>query len=200
MNRYTLFIFVFCYFYAALRYHVGADIPLSEWMFILNKALAWTAFLFIGFSVIPQKLLNKTKSNRRALGVFGFTLGLIHMIITFFHLGPEHYGKLYNGDSLNFSGWMAISLGAVSALIYTFPLIGAMQNRPNTDRIFRLGKIGFILSTLHPAAIGFNGWLEPYSWPLYLPPITLLAFLTGIALLMIRLILSRGKNHSTIRI
>lgn len=195
----TLLVFLFCYAYAAIRYHVGADVPVSEWLFILNKSLAWTAFTLIGLSVLQQHLLDRIKSNRRALGTYGFTLGLMHILITLFHLSPAYYGKLYTENALNFSGWMAITLGAVSAMIYLFPLIGALQNRPNTDRVFRLGKIGFIFSTFHPAVIGYRGWFEPNAWPLYLPPITLLAFLVGIFLLMMRLYLSNGKDHSTIK-
>ena len=186
MYGYTLSIFVFCYAYAAIRYHLGAHVPLSEWLFILNKAIAWTAFMWIGLSVLPQRLLDKVKSDRRTLGMSGFTIGLVHILTTLFLLDPVHYGKLYTASSLNFSGWSAIALGAVSAVVYLFPLIGALQKRPNTDRVFRMGKIGFVFSTLHPAAIGFSGWLEPSGWPMYLPPITLLAFLTGVCFLTIR--------------
>lgn len=191
MRSSFLFVFFGCYAYAAIRYHLGADVPLHNWLFILNKAFAWTAFTWIGLSVLPQAILTRIHTNRRILGVSGFMLGIVHVGITLCHLGPAYYAKLYAGSTLNFFGWTAILLGILSIVIYSFPLVGALRKLPNESRIFRLGKIGFMISTLHPAVIGVTGWFTPGKWPLYMPPITLLACLSGIAILLFRLVLKR---------
>jgi hypothetical protein len=191
MRFFPFAIFILYYAYAIIRYHGGADVPLSDWMFIMNKAFAWTAFTWIGLSVLPQHVLNTIKTDRRNLGVQGFSLGITHAIVTFCLLSPYYYGKLYDGSELSTIGWVALSIGVVTILIYLFPLVGALKDLPNTHSVFRFGRIGFFFSTLHPAIIGFSGWFQPGTWPYYMPPITLLAFLTGIGFFALRALLRK---------
>ena len=72
-------------------------------------------------------------------------------------------------------------------LIFSFPLVAALKSYPNEAWQFRLGKYGVLVSIFHPMIIGYSGWLKVVKWPLGMPPITLLAVLTGIGIWVIRL-------------
>lgn len=187
MKKYLfLFLFIPLYFYAFIRYHIGSEIPYKEWLFILNKAIAWTAITCIGLSILKDKSLRFIHTNRRTTGMTGFCLALVHAILVLFLFNKLHFDKLYSGDQLNFQGLMAISIGITSILIFCVPFFAALRKYPNSHKAFRLGKIGFILVLSHPLVIGISGWFHPKSWPFYMPPITLLAILIGVALLIIR--------------
>lgn len=187
MKKYLfLLLFIPLYCYAFIRYHIGKNVAFEEWLFILNKAIAWTAIASIGLSVLKAKSLGSIHSDRRTTGMSGFSLAIVHGILVLFLFDKFHFEKLYSGDHLNFQGWIAISIGITSILILSFPFFAAIRKYPNSNHIFRLGKLGFILSLSHPLVIGISGWFNPETWPFYMPPITLLASLIGVLLLLLR--------------
>lgn len=187
MKKYLfLLLFIPLYSYAFVRYHLGKDVPFEEWLFILNKAVAWTAITSISLSVLKVKHLALIKTDRRTTGFTGFTLALLHSILVLFLFNKFHFEKLYSGNQLNFLGWLAIMIGITSLIVFSFPFYATMRKFPSEHRYFRLGKIGFFVVLFHPMVIGISGWFSPEKWPYYLPPITLLAFLTGLLMFMIR--------------
>lgn len=187
MKKYLfLLLFIPLYCYAFIRYHIGKDVPFEEWLFILNKAIAWTAITCIGLSVLKPKSLASIQTDRRTTGMTGFSLAIVHVIFVLLLFNKFRFEKLYSGDEINFQGWLAISIGLISLLIFSFPFFAAIRKYPNSHKVFRLGKIGFMLVLFHPLVIGIGGWLSPESWPFYMPPITLLAVLIGVFVLMIR--------------
>lgn len=188
MKRLFLFIFILLYSYAVLRYHFGKNVPWSEWYYILNKAFAWTGFTLICLSVLQQKWLDNLKTTRRELGVLGFCFVIIHAVSVLFLFNPEHYPKFYSGQEINSLGWIIISIGLLSMLSFSLPFIAAMKSTPATSRVFKLGKIGVLISVFHPLLIGYSGWFSPGSWPYFMPPITLLAVLFCLLVFMIRLL------------
>jgi hypothetical protein len=64
--------------------------------------------------------------------------------------------------------------------------VAALKKMPSKSVVFKLGKIGVMISLFHPLMIGFSGWLKPAEWPFYLPPITMLAVVLGVVVLVVR--------------
>lgn len=188
MKRLFILLFLSFYTYAILRYHIGKNVPWDEWYFILNKAFAWTGFTLISLSILPQKILVKLNVKRKELGVQGFVFALIHAVSMFILFNQDHFPKFYSDGTINLMGWLIISIGILSIIIFSFPFIAAIQNSPSKSRIFKLGKIGVLIGAFHPFLIGFKGWFLPSDWPFYMPPITLMAVLTCILAFMIRII------------
>ncbi|MFN5846744.1 MAG: hypothetical protein ACK46O_13650 [Flavobacteriia bacterium] len=187
MVRFTFVIFLLFYGYAAIRYHIGADVPIDDWYFILNKSIAWTGFTLVALSILKTPTLQKWNLNRRDLGLTGVSFAFMHAVSVLFLFSEEHYSKLFTEHQINTQGYIALSLGALSMLIFSFPLIAALKSYPNEAWQFRLGKYGVLVSIFHPMIIGYSGWLKVVKWPLGMPPITLLAVLTGIGIWVIRL-------------
>ena len=86
--------------YAAVRYHVVGSVPWKDFpFFILNKGVALSAFILLACNFafgplrnlgvnVPDSWLNA----RKALGMTGFLLVLIHALISFMLFSPEIYG------------------------------------------------------------------------------------------------------------
>jgi DMSO/TMAO reductase YedYZ heme-binding membrane subunit len=180
MVRFTLILFIISYGYAAIRYHIGADVPFDEWYFILNKSLAWTGFTLVAMSILKTSTLHKWKLDRRGLGLTGIAFAFIHALSVLVLFSETHYSKLFTEHEINIQGYIALSLGFVSLLIFSFPLFAALKRYPNEAWQFRLGKYGVLVNIFHPMIIGFTGWFGVDKWPLGLPPITLFAVVMGI--------------------
>jgi DMSO/TMAO reductase YedYZ heme-binding membrane subunit len=165
---------------------VGKTISWNDWFFILNKAIAWTGFSIIALSVLQEKVLSKIQLNRRSLGMTGFGFALFHAISVLCLFNEEHFPKFYTSHSINLIGWISISIGILSIVIFSFPFVAALKKMPSKSEVFKLGKIGVMISLFHPLMIGFSGWLKPAEWPFYLPPITMLAVLLGVVVLVVR--------------
>jgi hypothetical protein len=181
MIRFALICFLIFYGYAAIRYHIGANVPYEEWFFILNKSFAWTGFTLAALSILKAQTLKKWNLDRRGLGLAGITFAFIHAFSVLFLFSEEHYSKLYTVHAINIQGYVALSLGISSLLIFVFPLYAVVKSYPNEAWQFRLGKYGVLISIFHPMIIGYSGWFTPDKWPLGLPPITLLAVLIGVS-------------------
>lgn len=169
-----------------LRYHVSGKIAWEEWYFVLNKSFAWTAFTLIGLTVLKPTTLDKLKLKRRELGLSGYFIAVIHLGSILFLFNEEHFPIFYTENSINLHGIISLSAGAISLLLFTFPLLASLNNLPNSSHFYKFGKYGVAISILHPALIGFQGWFKPLDWPLYMPPITLLVFFCGISFFLIR--------------
>lgn len=163
------------YAYAIVRYHIGKSISWSEWYFVLNKAFAWCGFVLISLSLLKSSRLELINTNRRQLGVSGFLFTILHITGTYFLLSPNLYPKFYENNLISNQGWVYISIGLIAALIFLILFIASIKGLPNEHPVFRLGKYGIAIVTLHPLLIGMSGWINPLSWPLFMPPITLLA-------------------------
>lgn len=188
MRIFTILLFLLFYTYAVLRYHFGKEVSWNDWLFIFNKAIAWMGFTLIALSIIKQSQLKRFNLSRKSLGMTGFVFAFCHAIFVLILFNSIHYPKFYTGIEINFLGWISLCIGIISLLIFTFPFIAALKNYPNKSKVFRLGKYGVLVNLFHPLVIGFAGWFSPSEWPYYLPPITMLAVLTGIFVLCLRLI------------
>lgn len=177
-------IALFCVFYtyAHLRYHIGKSIPLSEWLFIVNKSIAWTGGILLGLSLLKYK----QKNTRNSLGSIGYLFASIHLLLDVILMSPEHYPSFYSFGQLNTHAWISITLGATSFICFTIAFLGSISK--NHKYLLRSGRIGILFSLLHVTMIGKKGWFTPHSWPFYMPPITLIFVLAVVFILALDVI------------
>lgn len=180
MRPALLTLFLFCYTYSILRYHIGAEIPLQEWIFILNKSIAWTGFTCIGLSQLPVTLIERIRLTKRITGIYGFVFGCIHISISFYLLYDGNHLIWSKLETKDFMFYSFIVSGALSFLIYLFPIVATLKDLPSTSKMFGIAKVGYLINILHPLLLGYSGWGSISKWPLFLPPITLLAVLSAL--------------------
>lgn len=192
MKKVILVLFLTFYGYAIIRYHIGKNLTgLMAFFFVLNKAFAWTAGTLLILSILPTLFLEKYKLKRRAIGTFAYVIALIHINSSILLLSEKFYPKFYSHSYLNSDGWFYITLGALSILSFTIPLIASKLNMQDGHFMYRFGRYGILLNLSHVTAIGFKGWLSYQDWPYYMPPITLLFVFSGLLILGFRYLILR---------
>jgi hypothetical protein len=192
VKKVILVLFLTFYGYAIIRYHIGKNISgLMAFFFVLNKAFAWTAGTLLILSILPSYFLEKYKLKRRAIGLFAYTIALIHINSSILLLNEKFYPNFYSHSCLNLNGWLYITLGVLSILLFTIPLIASKLNLPEGHFMYRFGRYGILMNLAHVAAIGFKGWLSYQDWPYFMPPITLLFVFSGLLILGLRYLILR---------
>lgn len=121
---------------------------------------------------------------RKALGMFGFLLALLHVLISFILFNPATYAKFYLPDgTLTLHAGVSM-LGGVFSFVILWGYNLSFQTylredkkfiRCITSRNFLLTAMLFIL--LHIFFMGFKGWMLPAEWHGGLPPVSLIAFI-----------------------
>ena len=178
--------------YAILRYHIVGDVPWKDLPFlILNKGLSLGGFILItiNFALGPAKNLGLAVSPawlnaRKAIGMSGFLVILVHALMSFMLFSPAVFGKFFEADG-TLTGVAGISmLAGVLGFVVLWGYSVSFQTFLREDKQF----IGFITSRkfliwalllggLHVFFMGYSGWLKPAGWNGGLPPISLVAFL-----------------------
>jgi hypothetical protein len=177
--------------YAVLRYHVVGPVPWKDFpFFILNKGISLSAFILLtcnfGFGPlnnlgvkVPEGWLNA----RKALGMTGFLLALIHALMSFMLFSPSVYGKFFETDgTLTMLAGLSM-LGGVLAFVVLWGYNLSFQTHLREDKAF----IQFItsrtfllwamlLGAAHLFFMGYEGWLNPSGWHGGIPPVSLVAF------------------------
>ena len=99
-------VVIFGLAYAVLRYHIMGPVPWTDFpFFILNKGISLSAFVLLTLNFglgplnnlgakVPEGWLNA----RKALGMTGFLLVLIHALMSFMLFSPSVYGKFFEAD------------------------------------------------------------------------------------------------------
>ena len=109
--------------YAVLRYHIVGPVPWKDFpMFILNKGLCLAGFILLtfNFSLGPLNSLGVPVSKgwlnaRKAMGMTGFLLVLIHVLMSFLLFSPAIYGKFFAQDgSLTQLAGLAMLFGVLA--------------------------------------------------------------------------------------
>jgi DMSO/TMAO reductase YedYZ heme-binding membrane subunit len=194
MVRY-LALFIALYAYAAIRYHIGQKLEIDQFFFVLNKAISWMAFLLLTTSILSQQKLSMFQLTRRALGVTGYLLAILHIILSLFLLYNEMYPKLINDATLNLLGLSVLIIGLTSFGIFSIPFALTLRKTAKS-KYFQLAKWGVLLILFHPLLIGWSAWFTPSKWPLYMPPITLLSVVYALFVWSLRL--SSAKETSSL--
>ena len=159
-------------------------------MFILNKGLCLAGFILLAFNFalgpakqlglpVPGSWLNA----RKAFGMTGFLLILIHALISFMLFSSPYYGKFFGEDG-TLTGTASLSmLAGILGFVFLWAYNLSFQTKLSEDRAFiavitsrPVLILALSLGGLHLAFMGYAGWLEPASWHGGLPPISLVAF------------------------
>ena len=177
--------------YAVLRYHILGPVPWKDFpFFILNKGLSLAAFvlLILNFSLGPLKNLGFPVPGgwlvaRKALGMTGFLLVLIHALMSFLLFRPSVYHQFFlENETLSLVGGLSM-LAGVLAFVILWGYNLSFQTFLREDHAFiafitsrRFMLIALLLGGLHLLIMGYQGWLKPEGWHGGLPPISLVAF------------------------
>ncbi len=188
---------IFSIGYAVLRYHIVGPVPWKDFpFFILNKGISLSAFILLtcnfGFGPlknlgvsVPEGWLNA----RKALGMTGFLLVLIHALMSFMLFHPTVYGKFFehNGTLTLLAGLSM--LGGVLGFVVLWAYNLSFQTHLREDKALiqfitsrQFLLVAMILGAVHLVFMGYTGWLNPSGWHGGLPPISLVAmvcFVTG---------------------
>jgi len=183
-------VVLFSIAYAVLRYHIVGPVPWKDFpFFILNKGISLAAFILLtcnfGFGPlhnlgvrVPEGWLNA----RKALGMTGFLLVLIHALMSFMLFSPSVYRKFFEADgSLTLLAGLSM-LGGVLAFVVLWGYNLSFQTHLREDKKF----IQFItsrtfllwamlLGASHIIFMGYQGWMNPAAWHGGIPPVSLVA-------------------------
>ena len=178
--------------YAVVRYHLAGPVPWKDLpFFILNKGISLSALvlLVLNFGLGPLRSLGVNVPDswlnaRKALGMTGFLLALIHALMSFMLFSPSVYGKFFEADgTLTLMAGLSM-LGGVLAFVVLWAYNMSFQTflredqafiRVITSRNFMLSAM--LLTAAHLLFMGYEGWLNPSGWHSGIPPISLVAFM-----------------------
>ena len=183
--------------YTILRYHIVGPVPWKDFpFFILNKGISLSAFILLTFNFgfgplnnlgvkVPEGWLNA----RKALGMSGFLLVLIHALMSFMLFRPTVYGKFFeqNGTLTLLAGLSM--LGGVLAFVVLWGYNLSFQTHLREDKAFiqfitsrKFLLVAMLFGAAHLIFMGYSGWLNPSGWHGGMPPISLVSivfFVTG---------------------
>jgi DMSO/TMAO reductase YedYZ heme-binding membrane subunit len=176
--------------YAIVRYHLAGDVPWSHFpLFIVNKATSLAATIFVASSYLIGKLIRWHNHDPRTklvvikfCGLMGFSLAMIHAFASFTLLTPAYFAKYFAADGrLNLQGEIAVLAGLIALwalalpAITTLPMMAQAIGGIRWKRSQRMGYVSLIFLLVHLIALGMLGWIAPYEWQWWLPPISLWA-------------------------
>jgi len=176
--------------YAIVRYHIVGPVAWKDFpFFILNKGISLAAFILLtcnfGFGPlnnlgvrIPVGWLNA----RKALGMTGFLLVLIHALMSFILFSPNVYAKFFEANgTLTLVAGLSM-LGGILAFVVLWGYNLSFQTHLREDKAFiqfitsrRFLIWAMLLGGAHLVFMGYEGWLNPSGWHGGIPPISLVA-------------------------
>jgi DMSO/TMAO reductase YedYZ heme-binding membrane subunit len=177
--------------YAILRYHIAGPVPWKEFpFFILNKGICLGAFILLtlNFGLGPLNNLGVTVppgwlNARKAMGMSGFLLVLIHVLMSLVLFNPAIYGKFFEPNgSLTLLAGLSM-LAGVLAFVVLWGYNLSFQTHLREDKAFiqfitsrKFLLVAMTLGGAHLFFMGYKGWLNPSGWHGGLPPVSLVAF------------------------
>jgi len=184
-------VLIFGLAYVVLRYHIAGPVPWKDFpFFILNKGISLSAFILLtcNFSLgplsnlgvrVPEGWLNA----RKAMGMTGFLLVLIHALMSFLLFTPAVYGKFFEPDgTLTLPAGLSM-LGGILAFVVLWAYNLSFQTFLREDRAFirfitsrKFMLFALLLGAAHLLFMGYEGWIRPAGWHGGLPPVSLVAF------------------------
>ena len=185
-----MIVLLFSVGYAILRYHVAGPVPWKDFpFFILNKGFSLAAFILVtcNFSFGPLSNLGvripaSWLAARKAIGMTGFLLALIHALMSFMLFSPTVYAKFFEADgTLTLLAGLSM-LGGVLAFVVLWAYNLSFQTHLREDKTFiqfitsRTFLLwAMILGAVHLVFMGYPGWMAPSGWHGGIPPVSLVA-------------------------
>ncbi len=196
-------VFMFSLAYAVVRYHIAGPVPWTDFpFFILNKAISLAAFILLAlnFGLGPLNNLGVGVSEgwlnaRRAMGMTGFLLVLIHALMSFMLFSPAVYGQFFEQDGTLTLLAGIIMLGGVLGFVVLWAYNMSFQTHMREDQVFirfitsrRFLLVALTLGGVHVFFMGYEGWLAPAGWHGGIPPVSLVAFSCFAAMYIVNLL------------
>ena len=177
--------------YAALCCHVSEAVPWSDFgLYSLNKGIALGAVFLLtcSFSFGPLvrlgiRLPPEWLAARKAIGMTGFLLVLIHTLTSLVMLNTAAYEEYFEpngtltrltGFSMLFGVMALVGLMASNLSFHTYLREDRRFDRLITSENFL--RISLLLGAAHLLMLGYEDWLRPGDWAGGMPPVSLLAF------------------------
>jgi len=202
-GRIVLFTFLLSLGYAILRYHITGPVPWKDLpLYTLNKGIALSSFMLLSFNFsfgplnnlgvpVPERFLLA----RRSLGMTGFVLVLVHVLMSLLLFKPAIYDQFFHTDgSLTLSAGLSM-LGGILSFVILWGYNLSFQTHLRDDKRFIrfISSRNFLLSAmlfflLHLFFMGFNKWVSPADWYGGLPPISLISFVSFLVVYVINLL------------
>ena len=199
-----LIIFILTFSYAILRYNVFKGVGVEHIpLYILNKALSLTSVFLIGLSFIIGPLCRFSKRFvsklylRKYLGLLGFGMAAIHGIISLLLFNPAYYPKFFlETGKLTLEGELSMLFGVLAIFIFAAVSVTSV---PSVEKglhpkqwlfVQRLGYLAFVFVLFHIIAMGYKGWFDSSGWPGGLYPITLIALVVILIVILLRVIVA----------
>ena len=189
--------------YAIIRYNIIKGVAWEHLpLFISNKAIALAAVVLIALAYLlgplarfwPKRIVPLLGA-RQFFGLAGFGLGAVHGIGSLLLFTPANYPRFFLTDgTLSLTGELSMAFGVLSFLIFAvvavtdLPGVTAAMAEDRWQAVQRLGYGGLLLVLLHVVVMGFQGWLQPSTWPGGLVPISLIAAIVIAVTLLLRII------------
>ena len=183
-------VLLFSIGYAITRYHVVGPVPWKDFpFFILNKGISLAAFILLtcnfGFGPlnnigirIPAGWLNA----RKVMGMTGFLLALIHVLMSFMLFSPSVYAKFFEANgTLTLLAGLSM-LGGILAFVVLWAYNMSFQTHLREDKKFiryitsrKFLLWAMLLGAAHLVFMGYKGWMNPVGWHGGIPPVSLVA-------------------------
>jgi hypothetical protein len=174
----SICVLLFCFTYAIIRYVIIGPVDAVEIpIFILNKAVSWTAVTLLFFSIYTtSKNLNNTA---REYGTYAYWCIVCHALLTLSIMNENYFVKLFEGGKLTLFGQLSILSGVLLIVLFLYYYYNFSNTSNFTTVVKRISKVKLILiiALAHLFFLGGKGWITPEKWYGYLPPITLISFI-----------------------
>jgi hypothetical protein len=190
--KYLITSFFLFYGYAIVRYHFGKGLDQTFFFFVVNKAIAWSATFYLGMSVL---LLPKKFPSKKQFGLSSFALGIIHIILTLYLAILNYYPDFYNKGQISVLGFSVLMSGLLSISLMTMAFLASLFSSKFPKVWLHYGFFAFLVNSCHPIIIGIQNWFSPLLWPMFLPPITLLASLLSGIIFYLRWKQKKGEKN-----
>lgn len=197
-----LFILTVSFAYSIIRYNILKGVGWEHLpLFVSNKAISLSAVVFIALSYMfgslarffPKIFVSKLDM-RKFLGLFGFGLASIHILISLLIFSPQRYPNFFHeGGNLNLKGELSMLFGILAFCVFAIVAISSVpgiispQDSKRWLSIQRFGYLGLILVFFHVLTMGMEGWLKPEGWPGNMLPISLVAAIIVAAVLLLKI-------------
>jgi DMSO/TMAO reductase YedYZ heme-binding membrane subunit len=177
--------------YSVVRYHIAGPVPWKDFpFFIMNKGISLSAFILLtcNFGLGPLNNLGVKVpvgwlNARKAMGMTGFLLVMIHALMSFLLFNASVYGKFFlDNGTLTFLAGLSMLFG-ILAFVVLWGYNMSFQTFLREDKAFiqfitsrKFMLFALLLGAAHLFFMGYEGWLKPAGWHGGLPPISLVAF------------------------
>lgn len=202
-GKIILFSCLFSFTYTIMRYHIFGPVPWKDLAFFtLNKGISLSAFVILSFNFsfgplnnlgikVPEGFL----SARKALGMTGFLLVLIHGFMSFLIFKPHIYAQFFlENNTLSLVGGLSM-MGGILACIVLWGYNLSFQTSMKEDKKFiqfitsrKFLLTAMLFSAVHLYFMGYKGWTTPEHWHGGLPPISLVSFVIFVLMYVINLL------------